>query len=162
MIITRSNSELDVFAATIYAEARGEPEKGQTAVAYVIINRAVLNQRYWGGNSVKRVCLEPRQFECWNGGSININDPGTYRAIKENAQKILREVQETIRTNPRFPFENDPTEGCDHYNNPRKENADWVNNVRRWGSIGNHVFYQSNVTETFQRNNNQNIYIDFE
>lgn len=37
----------------------------------------------------------------------------------------------------------DNTEGSDHYNNPQKENADWVKNVDFVKDIGNHRFYRS-------------------
>jgi len=161
MQVTQSDSELNVLAATIYGEARSidEPEEGRTAIVYVIINRAVLNQHYWGGNSIKGVCLAPYQFECWNGNSITIKERDVFETIKTNARRILREVQQAIRNRDGFPFPNDPTNGCDHYNNPRKENADWVRNVTRRLSIGNHVFYQSDVARNFR---NQNINIDFE
>jgi N-acetylmuramoyl-L-alanine amidase len=50
--------ELEVYQKTIYAEARGESEEGQRWVAWVIKNRAHLNKSYWGGNSIKGVCLK--------------------------------------------------------------------------------------------------------
>ena len=49
--VSRTDTELNIFAATIYAEARGEPEEGQIWVAWVIKNRANLNKSYWGGSS---------------------------------------------------------------------------------------------------------------
>ncbi|CAF1088066.1 unnamed protein product [Brachionus calyciflorus] len=62
MIVTRSSNELEVFATTIYAEARGEPVMGQIWVAWVIKNRARQNRQYWGGNTIKNVCLHNGQI----------------------------------------------------------------------------------------------------
>lgn len=52
---------INCVARTIYAEAKGEGEKGQTAVASVIWNRA-------GGKCANLidVVLKDKQFSCWN------------------------------------------------------------------------------------------------
>lgn len=52
---------INCIARTIYAEAKGEGEKGQAAVASVIWNRA-------GGKcaNLVDVVLKPLQFSCWN------------------------------------------------------------------------------------------------
>jgi len=128
-------NERDVFAKTVYAEARGESREGQTWVSWVIKNRAYLNKEHFGGNSIKNVCLKPYQFECWN----NKNDIET--------QDERGQVFETIRklTNSIYdaPRSQDPTGGADHYNNPTKEgHKPWVNNCRVVRTIGQHVFYK--------------------
>uniref|UniRef100_A0AC35EYG1 Cell wall hydrolase SleB domain-containing protein n=1 Tax=Panagrolaimus sp. PS1159 TaxID=55785 RepID=A0AC35EYG1_9BILA len=103
--------EREVFKKTIYAEARGEPEVGQQWVAWVIKNRAYLNRSYWGGSSIKAVCLHPNQFECWKDKSdIEINEPEAYHRISKWADAVYD-----------APQKDDPTGGCDHYNNPSKE-----------------------------------------
>ena len=58
------HSPPDVFARTIWAEARSEGRAGMEAVACVILNRAK-NPGWWGGD-VRSVCLAPAQFSCWN------------------------------------------------------------------------------------------------
>ncbi|CAF1544318.1 unnamed protein product [Rotaria magnacalcarata] len=104
-------SPLDVFRKTIYAEARGEPTDGQIWVAWVIKNRVRLNRDYWGGDSIKDVCLKSGQFECWNGRSdIHIDEPAAYAQVCEVVDPIYS-------ANPG----QDPTDGCDHYNCPHKE-----------------------------------------
>ena len=52
---------INCVARTIYAEAKGEGEKGQAAVASVIWNRA-------GGKcaNLVDVVLKDKQFSCWN------------------------------------------------------------------------------------------------
>lgn len=59
-----ADANLVYMAATLKAEAVGEPEEGQIAVGFVIFNRA-------GGNigGVLGACLAPGQFSCWGDGS---------------------------------------------------------------------------------------------
>ncbi len=127
-------SERDVFKRTIYAEARGESVTGQQAVAFVIKNRAQLNRPYWGGNSIKNVCLKDGQFECWNGKSdIQINEPQAYAEICRWADKVFDGDSQY----------KDPTGGADHYNNPDKEGyPPWTDNCTKKIKIGNHQFYK--------------------
>ena len=51
-----------VVALTILAEARGEGPDGMAAVACVIAQRS-LNRKI----TPEQVCLQPKQFSCWNG-----------------------------------------------------------------------------------------------
>jgi len=45
---------------------------------------------------------------------------------------------------PSVYLSQDPTSGCDHYNNPDKEGfPPWTNNVMRVIKIGHHQFYRS-------------------
>lgn len=126
-------SQIEVFAKTIYAEARGEPEEGQQWVGWVIKNRARADRSYWGGNSIKSVCLHPYQFECWNGvNDIPIHEPEVYQRIYRLAAEISG-----------APYSDDPTNGADHYNNPSKEGyPGWTNNCDRSRKIGEHQFYK--------------------
>jgi len=129
MSVSRGDSEQRIFAATLYAVARGESELGQRAVVWVIKNRAAKDRSYWGGSSIKGVCLAQSQFECWNGrNSIDVSgEPDAFN-------KALR-----IVNNPG----NDPTGGCEYYNNPDKEGyPDWTKRVTRGPKIGNHQFYK--------------------
>ena len=132
MQISIKDSELQVFAATLYAEARWEPVEGQIWVAWVIKNKSRLNRRkHWGGNSIKAVCLTPFEFECWNCGTIRINDMSAYRQAEDIARRVMGSSH-------------DPTGGCDYYNNPMKEGyPNWTRTVTLVTSIGEHNFYRS-------------------
>lgn len=125
--------EREVFKKTIYAEARGEPEEGQQWVAWVIKNRARFNREYWGGSSIKGVCLHPGQFECWNGQSdIPIYEQDAYQRISQLADRIFD-------ADP----SQDPTGGADHYNNPHNEGyPPWTQNCQYLRKIANHQFYK--------------------
>jgi len=50
-----------IVALTLWMEARGEPAAGRELVATVIVNRAKARRM-----SVEAVCLERKQFSCWN------------------------------------------------------------------------------------------------
>lgn len=76
--IKKELSDLEVLTLTVYGEARGEGLDGIAAVTQVILNRAKSS-----GRIVKDVCLEPKQFSCWN-----MNDPN-YPMLNELAMKIL-------------------------------------------------------------------------
>ena len=54
-----------IVALTLLAEARGEGAVGMYAVGCVIRNRA--RERHI---SMAAVCLQPKQFSCWNAGHI--------------------------------------------------------------------------------------------
>ncbi|KAL3275544.1 hypothetical protein HHI36_020303 [Cryptolaemus montrouzieri] len=127
-------SDKETFAKTVYAEARGEPENGQEAVAWVIKNRAAKNRSYWGGSKIGNVCKQKGQFECWNGVSdIPIHEKDSYNKIKKMTDRVYD-----------APLSSDTTGGCDHYNNPKKEGyPGWTNNCDRVMDIGDHVFYKA-------------------
>lgn len=59
------SQELDIFARTLWGEARGESDAGMQGVANVIMNRAHdAKSRF--PKTVAGVCLQPRQFSVWN------------------------------------------------------------------------------------------------
>lgn len=58
--------DLIVLAATVLGEAEGESYLGKRAVAHVIMNR-VADKRW--PDRPSDVCLQPKQFSCWNVGS---------------------------------------------------------------------------------------------
>ena len=124
----------EIFAATIYMEARGESEEGQRWVAWVIKNRAHKNRSYWGGSKIRDVCLRQSQFSCWNGRtSLDVNEPQAF----QTASRIAREVSGAS-------ISQDPTSGSDHYCNLSvlKTEPSWVKNVKFVRKVGSHSFYK--------------------
>jgi hypothetical protein len=129
--VSRAAPIRDVYAATLYAEARGEIVEGQTWVAWVIFNRAKHNP-----DRIRDVCLAPWQFECWtNRDEIIIDEPEAFR----KALEITGRVQKSEPwSDPTIRLDNNH---CEHYNNPRLEQADWVHRARYFEDLGNHRFY---------------------
>ena len=64
--IQSHGSEHKIVAQTILAEARGDGRGGMYAVAACIKVRAQKRNL-----SFKQVCLQPKQFSCWNAGDPN-------------------------------------------------------------------------------------------
>lgn len=95
-----------VLTMCLWGEARGEPNDGVSAVAWVIKNRALSRDL-----TVKEVCLQPRQFSCFNSNDPNRSkmldawekDPYNWNRVHSIGQEVIRgEVP-------------DPTLGASHY-----------------------------------------------
>ncbi len=128
-----SIDDFTVFARTLWGEARGEPELGQEAVAWVIVNR--LRSAYRGARSLTEVCRAPRQFSCWNPSDpnalaltrVDFNDPAFCRLFAVACRVWTSEVP-------------DPTHGARHYHNHRVQPA-WSRGHQPTAVIGNHLFF---------------------
>lgn len=126
--------EMELFARTIYGEARGEGLIGMVAVAWAIMNRA--NSGRWYGGSLTQVILRPFQFSLWNHPDANYkatiaadeNDPAYQKALSV-AQSV---IDGTI---------SDPTKGATHYHTTDVK-PDWVATGEVTARIGNHIFYK--------------------
>lgn len=131
-------NELDILTRTVWGEARGESEKGQVAVAWVIKNR--VNQPKWWGKSYISVCKKPWQFSCWNADDPNypfmmgrkMIPVEQYQACEEAVKKALY-------------GDKDPTKGATHYYNPKavKTEPKWVEGATLTVTIGAHKFYKN-------------------
>lgn len=66
MIDISKLTELEILTLTLIGEARGESIEGQVAVANVIRNRVLTR-----GKSYGFICLESKQFSCWNNNDPN-------------------------------------------------------------------------------------------
>lgn len=135
----------EVLALTLWGEARGETIEGQVAVANVIMNRWKSNPSKY--KSIIDVCLEPKQFSCWNE-----DDPNKAKmdliATKVDSGMIPPEIKQQIyiaRGVLGFNF-HDNTKGSKHYittslfdseNRPRWAKHPTNDPVR----IGNHIFF---------------------
>jgi hypothetical protein len=144
-MIYDTNDE-DTLARTLYGEARGEPDQGQIAVAWVIRNRAQ-NPRFAGDllgkpGAIARVCLARWQFSCWNE-----NDPN--RAKIEGLNVALIPRQWTIADNVLTGRAADITGGADHYHTiaapgwADKWPPGWAQAYSETARFGGHVFYDS-------------------
>lgn len=74
---TNTDGNLYLLARLVYGEARGEPYKGQVAVAAVVLNRVKSSQF---PNSVSGVIYQSGAFSVVNDGQINLTPDET--AIK--------------------------------------------------------------------------------
>lgn len=67
--ILEALSSTEILALTIIGEGRGEPIQGQVAIGCVIRNRLARSPAKY--KNLGDVCLENKQFSCWNEDDPN-------------------------------------------------------------------------------------------
>ena len=115
-----SNSDLNLLARRVYAEARGEPYTGQVAVAAVVLNR-VKNSSF--PNSVAGVIYQKGAFSVVDDGQINLTPNQTAYSAARDAINGW-----------------DPTYGAIYYFNPKTATNGWIWSRPVTVVIGNHRF----------------------
>lgn len=115
-----NNKDVYLLARCVYGEGRGEPYKGQVAIAAVILNR-VDNPNF--PNSIAGVIYQPGAFDVVADGQINL-------APNETALKAARDALNGW----------DPTNGCIYYYNPATAKSKWIWSRPIIIVIGNHNF----------------------
>lgn len=115
-----SAEELELMAKIVYGESRGEPYKGQVAVAAVILNR-VKSPKF--PNTIKGVIFQPGAFTAIVDGQAYLKPNQTaYNAVKDALAGW------------------DPTYGALYYWNPATTTNKWIWSKPIKMQIGNHVF----------------------
>lgn len=115
-----SQSEIDLLARTISAEARGEPYEGQVAVGAVILNRV---EHPSFPNTIAGVVYQSGAFSCVDDGQIN----------EPVAESCKRAAQDALNGW-------DPSGGCVYYYNPVTATSKWIRSRPIMLTIGKHVF----------------------
>lgn len=114
------NSDITLLARLVSAEAKGEPYRGQIAVAAVALNRVESSSF---PNSIPDVIYQPGAFSPVSDGSIwNQPVPSAYNAVYE----ALRGT--------------DPSYGALFFFNPAKTNNSYIWSRPQIVKIGNHIF----------------------
>jgi len=132
--------QLTVLAKTLWGEARGEGVKGMEAVAAVVLNR--LRTGYRNRHAVDEVCLDPKQFSCWNSDDPNL--PQLNR-IDQAPDADYRSAM-AIATNAMNGLLTDPTFGARHYvatTLPLRLRPRWLLDKTPVVVIGRHEFYNN-------------------
>jgi len=136
-------TQREVVAMTILGEARGEGRAGMYAVA-TVINQRVINR----SKTPKQVCLQYKQFSCWNEGDVNRAKLGELyltHPMRHYAIRLAANITELKRSY---------TKNADHYCHIN-ENPYWsyrkvkLSNgkivkiiVKPVAVIGNHKFFK--------------------
>ena len=115
-----SSSSLNLISRFVYAESRGEPYKGQVAVAAGILNR-VKDSRF--PNTVSGVVYQSGAFTCVSDGQINLSPNDTARKAAQDAMNGW-----------------DPTYGAIYYFNPNTATSKWIWSRPMTVTIGKHRF----------------------
>ena len=114
------NSNINLLARVISAEARGETYKGQVAVGAVILNR-VAHSSF--PDSIPGVVYQSGAFDCMYDGQIN-------QKVTDSAYKAAQEAINGW----------DPSGGAIYYYNPKTAKSSWIKKRPIITTIGNHVF----------------------
>ena len=131
-----------IVAATLFGEAGGEGEKGMKAVANVIKNRSVSQNK-----TPTQVVLKPKQFSMWN----NIHDKKSrinyIKSIKERAKKnpIDKQAWDLAKSLVSTHINqkgDDITNGAEYYHTVRILPR-WAKDFQYTTTIGNHKFYKT-------------------
>lgn len=121
-----------IAARTIWAEARGEPEDGQSAVAHVLWNR--LRDGRWG-KSLATVCLSPMQFSCWNASDGQRVRMAALPEDDVTLRKMLTVLFVAERWSP------DPSGGALYYFADTIQPPSWAAKMKFLVKIGHHSFF---------------------
>ena len=129
--------DVAALAAIVFGEARGEPLEGRVAVAHVVRNRA---SRL--GASINEVVHDRHQFTAVNPNDVNREEIERAAARNTEEWQSALDVARSVLSGE-TP---DPTNGADHYYNPRDANPRWGRGHSAWSEtaeIGGHVFGRS-------------------
>lgn len=115
-----SESDIQLMATIISAEARGEPYQGQVAVGAVIMNR-IAHPSF--PNTLSGVIYQEGAFSCLYDGGVNA-------PVADSAYTAAREAINGC----------DPTGGAIYYYNPAKTTNKWIWSRQVVAVIGAHNF----------------------
>ena len=117
-----SYSDLEALQRVVYCEARGEPDAGKLAVAYVVINRSSIS-----GRSIAYEATKPSQFCVWGGA---MTETGAALKCKNFAQIAMN------RSSP------DPSNGATFFFSGSKYPY-WAQGRTPCARIGGHLFFKN-------------------
>lgn len=116
----KNSKDVMMLARCINGEARGEPYKGQVAVAAVILNR-VEHEDF--PDTVSGVIYQAGAFDAVSDGQINL----------EPSESCIRAAKDAMNGW-------DPTGGAIYYYNPKTATNRWIRSRPVITTIGDHVF----------------------
>lgn len=115
-----NNGDVYLLAQLVYGESRGEPYKGQVAVAAVVLNR-VESSKF--PNSIAKVIYQEGAFDVVDDGQINLTPDQTALSAARDAMNGW-----------------DPSGGALFYYNPDKATSKWIWSRPVIVVIGTHKF----------------------
>jgi len=120
----------DIIVATIIMEAGGEYHVGALEAVYeVIMTRADKRKM-----TPAAVCLQRKQFSCWNGKADGI------QALEKTIAKAKEHPRWIIAQNI-LGKETNYTDGADHYHADYVDPY-WASSMTKTVKIGKHIFYK--------------------
>lgn len=132
-----TKSEKDCLVENLYHEARGASKKGQEAVVYVVLNRAMSETRKYGAsNNICDIVKAPYAFSWYDGTVKAIKNPTAW-------DKAVAVVESVLVS---YSLKNSPVKDATHYVNKKKATAKskwWKSNkMVHLAKLENHEFYK--------------------
>lgn len=129
-------SDIEIFAKTLWGEARNQGYEGQQAVASVILNRVKLNG--WRGHDIRSVCLKPFQFSCWLQ-----SDPNRPKLMEVTTKDPIYTQCIGIAGNAAVGALPDNTNGgTSYYAKSMPYPPNWASGQHPCAEIGDHLFFK--------------------
>lgn len=130
----RYDRSLKCLAEAIYFESRGEPERGQVAVAQVVMNRVFSG--YYPADICRAVYQNAnRKLACqFTFACDNIRDVVTEPRLWKQAKRIATDVLEGA-------LWDDKVGRATHYH-AQSVRPNWIREMRKLDRIGEHTFYR--------------------
>jgi N-acetylmuramoyl-L-alanine amidase len=136
--------EAKCLATTIYGEARGESMRGQIAVAWTVLNRAV-------SKKICDVVLAPMQYSVYNDNP-ELREAATSLRIAPKQNNVIDKISWKQATQLAMAVLRreipDPTDGATHYLNPDLTKAQgyklpaWAKEFTFVAFIDSHKFFR--------------------
>ena len=117
----------EIVALTILGEARGESPQGQLAIGCIIKQRAANR-----GLTYDQVCLQRKQFSCWNGKT----KADLEHMLKLPQAKLAMWIAHNIHR-----LDTAKIGHADHYHADYVD-PDWADAAKVTVKIGRHIFYK--------------------
>jgi spore germination cell wall hydrolase CwlJ-like protein len=139
-VMAATNNDRDIFARTLWGEARGETFAGQIAVAWAIRNRVNDGKaRSWWGEGYAGVCQAKYQFSCWNKSDPNFAYLSGAKSIPVSEFARAQKAADVVMSGT-VP---DPTGGATHYYaTSMKTPPAWAAKAKQTFELGGHVFFK--------------------
>ncbi|RKY84473.1 cell wall hydrolase [candidate division KSB1 bacterium] len=131
----RTKSDIYITAITAFGEARGEDENTIIAVCNVIKNRVNDKDRWY--DEYVNVCLQPRQFSCFNFNDRNFVKIMSVTLDNPAFQRCFGVAFGVIRG-----YILDNTMGATHYHNKDMIQPNWAKSMRKTLETRKLVFYK--------------------
>ena len=127
-------SEIELLAAAIFGEARGEPWAGKVGVGLTIRTR-VDHPGHWNwGRNWREVITAPKQFSCFQ--DINLDKIKAAKKKNTDEWKECMMIAEHVYHN-----RIDNHIGCPTHYHTAGVSPSWDKSMKYLGSIGGHLFY---------------------
>lgn len=136
------------LAQMAFGEARGEGDKGITAVMQVAANR-MKDDRY--PNTARGVVLEPKQFTAWDVPHLRREMDTFHNRRPEDFEKYVKTAHDVLSGTAENPLAGTPAENATNYYSPGgmksinggRPPSWWTSKVNEAGGfhkLGNHMF----------------------